>query len=159
MTTLPTPICLDQVANQIERLLLCYEELRRTNTLLQSQLQDITHERDLMKSRLNAVRARLDALLERLPEAAGTLSASTGDTDTTTLPADTSATDTGNAEADAATETETETDTIAAPTPAAAPAPTADASPSNTTLRQSIAHAWSKGAYSYAAPSSKQEQP
>ena len=69
MTTSPTPICLDQVANQIERLLLCYEELRRTNSLLQSQLQDATQERDLLKTRLLAARTRLDAVLERLPEA------------------------------------------------------------------------------------------
>ena len=69
MTTSPTPICLDQVANQIERLLLCYEELRRTNSLLQSQLQEATQERDLLKTRLLAARTRLDAALERLPEA------------------------------------------------------------------------------------------
>ena len=69
MTTSPTPNCLDQVANQIERLLLCYEELRRTNSLLQSQLQDATQERDLLKTRLLAARTRLDAVLERLPEA------------------------------------------------------------------------------------------
>jgi len=44
-----------------------YEELMRTNALLNQQIDTLTHERDSLKSRLNAARSRVDALLERLP--------------------------------------------------------------------------------------------
>ena len=46
-----------------------HEELRRTNELLSAQVDAVTRERDSLKSRLGAARARVDALLERLPEA------------------------------------------------------------------------------------------
>ena len=46
-----------------------HEELQRTNALLVSQLGALTQERDSLKSRLSAARSRVDALLERLPEA------------------------------------------------------------------------------------------
>jgi cell division protein ZapB len=62
----PTPI--DQIAERVERLLMRYEELRRTNALLTEQMETLTRERDSLKSRLSAARARVDALLERLPE-------------------------------------------------------------------------------------------
>lgn len=62
----PSPI--DQVADRVERLLVRYEELQRTNALLAEQLEATTKERDSLRSRLNAARARVDALLERLPE-------------------------------------------------------------------------------------------
>jgi uncharacterized protein (TIGR02449 family) len=58
---------IDQVAERVERLLLRYEELTRTNALLYQQIEGLTQERDSLKSRLNAARARVDALLERLP--------------------------------------------------------------------------------------------
>lgn len=58
---------IDQIAERVERLLLRYEELQRTNVLLASQVDSLTHERDSLKSRLNAARARVDALLDRLP--------------------------------------------------------------------------------------------
>jgi len=58
----------DQIAERVERLLVRYEELQRTNTLLAQQLEALTAERDSLKSRLAAARARVDALLERLPE-------------------------------------------------------------------------------------------
>ena len=58
----------ERVTERVERLLLRYEELQRTNTLLNEQLAVLTHERDSLKSRLGAARARVDALLERLPE-------------------------------------------------------------------------------------------
>ena len=45
-----------------------YGELQRTNALLTSQVDALTQERDALKSRLNTARARVDALLERLPE-------------------------------------------------------------------------------------------
>lgn len=59
---------IDQIAERVERLLLRYEELLRTNALLNEQVSALTHERDSLKSRLSAARARVDALLERLPE-------------------------------------------------------------------------------------------
>lgn len=58
---------IDQVTERVERLLLRYEELNRTNALLYQQIEGLTQERDSLKSRLNAARARVDALLERLP--------------------------------------------------------------------------------------------
>ncbi len=59
---------LDQLAERVERLLVRHEEIQRTNALLVSQLEALTQERDSLKSRLSAARARVDALLERLPE-------------------------------------------------------------------------------------------
>ncbi len=60
---------IDQVAERVERLLVRHEELQRTNALLVAQVEALTQERDSLKSRLSAARARVDALLERLPEA------------------------------------------------------------------------------------------
>ena len=57
----------EQIAERVERLLVRYEELQRTNALLSSQVQTLTTERDSFKSRLGAARARIDALLDRLP--------------------------------------------------------------------------------------------
>ncbi len=62
---------LDQVTERVERLLVRHLELQRTNALLSDQLALLTHERDSLKSRLGAARARVDALLERLPEVMG----------------------------------------------------------------------------------------
>ena len=59
---------LDQLTERVERLLVRHLELQRTNTLLTDQVTALTHERDSLKSRLGAARARVDALLERLPE-------------------------------------------------------------------------------------------
>ena len=61
---------IDQIAERVERLLVRYAELQRTNTLLSAQVETITQERDSLKSRLGAARARVDALLDRLPQAA-----------------------------------------------------------------------------------------
>jgi len=60
---------IDQIADRVERLLVRYGELQRTNALLANQVEALTQERDSLKSRLNAARARVDALLERLPDA------------------------------------------------------------------------------------------
>ena len=60
---------IDQIAERVERLLVRHAELQRTNTLLGTQVETLTHERDSLKSRLGAARARVDALLDRLPEA------------------------------------------------------------------------------------------
>jgi len=64
------PIQIDQIAERVERLLLRHAELQRTNTLLTSQVETLTRERDSLRSRLNAARGRVDALLERLPDIA-----------------------------------------------------------------------------------------
>jgi len=64
------PKHLEQLTERVERLLLRHEELQRTNTLLLEQLQSVQAERDSLKSRLNAARARIDALLDRLPQGA-----------------------------------------------------------------------------------------
>ena len=62
------PNQIDQITERVERLLVRYEELQRTNALLSEQVGVLTHERDSLRSRLSAARARVDALLERLPE-------------------------------------------------------------------------------------------
>jgi cell division protein ZapB len=71
-----SPQQIEQLTDRVERLLLRYEELRRTNTLLQEQLSATETERDLLKSRLQAARSRIDALLVRLPEASADVAAS-----------------------------------------------------------------------------------
>jgi len=63
------PSQIDQIAERVERLLVRYEELQRTNTLLSEQVNALSQERDSLKSRLSAARARVDALLQRLPDA------------------------------------------------------------------------------------------
>ncbi|WHZ11353.1 MAG: hypothetical protein OJF60_001792 [Burkholderiaceae bacterium] len=65
---MPLTISIDQIAERVERLLLRYGELKRTNALLADQLEALTRERDSLKSRLAAARARVDTLLERLPD-------------------------------------------------------------------------------------------
>ena len=60
-----------QITERVERLLLRYNELQRTNALLNEEVGVLTQERDSLKSRLGAARSRVDALLERLPENAG----------------------------------------------------------------------------------------
>jgi cell division protein ZapB len=72
---------IEQVSERVDRLLLRHEELQRTNTLLGEQLAMLTQERDSLKSRLGAARARVDALLERLPENANSDLPSTAGTD------------------------------------------------------------------------------
>lgn len=59
---------IDQISERVERLLLRHDELQRTNALLSEQVRSLTSERDSLKSRLSAARARVDALLQRLPQ-------------------------------------------------------------------------------------------
>jgi chromosome segregation ATPase len=59
---------LEDLAERVDRLLLRHQELRRTSTLIEQQLATVTAERDSLRSRLAAARARIDALLERLPD-------------------------------------------------------------------------------------------
>ena len=65
---MPSASQIDMVAERVERLLVRHQELQRTNTLLTEQLEALTQERDSLKSRLSAARARVDALLELLPD-------------------------------------------------------------------------------------------
>ena len=65
-------IPIDQIAERVDRLLVRYEELQRTNALLATQVETLTSERDALKSRLGAARARVDALLDRLPDTLAT---------------------------------------------------------------------------------------
>ncbi|MCU0957845.1 MAG: DUF904 domain-containing protein [Hydrogenophaga sp.] len=73
------PTSLDQIAERVERLLVRHEELQRTNQLLHQQVLSLQGERDSLKSRLNAARARIDALLDRLPAGATQHPATRGD--------------------------------------------------------------------------------
>ena len=58
---------LHDLAERVDRLVLRHQELKRTSQLMEQQLQAVTAERDSLKSRLAAARARIDALLARLP--------------------------------------------------------------------------------------------
>ena len=58
---------LQDLVERVDRLVLRHEELKRTSQLMEQQLQAVTSERDSLKSRLAAARARIDALLARLP--------------------------------------------------------------------------------------------
>lgn len=58
---------LNDLIDRVERILIRHAELKRTNALLQEQMQTLSQERDSLRSRLNAARARIDVLLERLP--------------------------------------------------------------------------------------------
>ena len=62
---------LQHLAERVERLLLRHEELQRTNALLTQQVQGLVAERDSLKSRLQAARARIDHLIDKLPHAPG----------------------------------------------------------------------------------------
>ena len=72
------PPLIEQIAERVERLLVRHDELRRTNELLTQQVQSLTHERDNLRSRLMAARARVDSLIDRLPSAASVLPAEPG---------------------------------------------------------------------------------
>jgi len=56
-----------QIAERVDRLLVRHAEVQRTNALLSQQVSELTQERDSLRSRLQAARARIDALLDRLP--------------------------------------------------------------------------------------------
>ena len=58
---------LEDLAERVERLLLRHDELQRANALLEQQFTSVAAERDNLRSRLAAARARIDALIERLP--------------------------------------------------------------------------------------------
>ena len=58
---------LEDLAERVDRLVLRHQELKRTSALIAQQLVAVTTERDSLRSRLAAARARIDALLARLP--------------------------------------------------------------------------------------------
>jgi cell division protein ZapB len=58
---------LEDLAERVERLLVHHEELQQVNAQLEQQLTSVAAERDNLRSRLAAARARIDALIERLP--------------------------------------------------------------------------------------------
>jgi predicted nuclease with TOPRIM domain len=58
---------LEQLVERVERLLLRHEELQRTHALVLDQVEALKHERDSLKTRLQAARTRVDTLLKRLP--------------------------------------------------------------------------------------------
>ena len=62
---------LRDLADRIERLVLRHDELKRTNDLLVQEVASVTADRDSLRSRLAAARARIDALLDRLPAEQG----------------------------------------------------------------------------------------
>jgi hypothetical protein len=58
---------LEDLAERVDRLVLRHHELKRTSALISQQLMAVTSERDSLRARLAAARARIDALLARLP--------------------------------------------------------------------------------------------
>ena len=58
---------LEDLAERVERLVLRHEELKRAHVLLEQELGAVTSDRDSLRARLAAARARIDALLARLP--------------------------------------------------------------------------------------------
>jgi uncharacterized protein (TIGR02449 family) len=65
----PQPDTVAQITERVERLLVRFEELQRTNALLTQELESIKQERDSLKTRLVSARSRVDALLERVSQA------------------------------------------------------------------------------------------
>ncbi|MEN9844543.1 MAG: hypothetical protein RLZZ612_2372 [Pseudomonadota bacterium] len=59
----------DQLAARVERLLIRYEELHRTNELQYERICALELELDLYRSRYAAARSRIDDLIARLPTA------------------------------------------------------------------------------------------
>ena len=57
----------DRIAERVERLLVRQEQFEHTISLLTDQVATLTQERDSLRSRLQAARARVDSLIERLP--------------------------------------------------------------------------------------------
>lgn len=70
---------IEELADRVERLLLRHDEVQRSHALLEKQLELVSLERDNLRSRLNAARSRIDALLDRLPVAPPTADAAGAD--------------------------------------------------------------------------------
>ncbi len=67
------------VTERVERLLLRYDEVQRTNELLKVQMAATQAECEQLKSRLGAARSRIDALLDRLPANLGAATVKAGE--------------------------------------------------------------------------------
>lgn len=67
MTSSPPQHPIDQITQRVDLLLQRYAQLQRTNGLLSEQVYALTQERDSLQSRLQTARAKVDALIERLP--------------------------------------------------------------------------------------------
>ena len=61
-----------QLTERVELLLVRYEALQQAHALALEQISTLTQERDSFKSRLDTVRVRVNALIERLPESVET---------------------------------------------------------------------------------------
>ena len=72
-SAMPNQHQIDQITERVEQLLLRYEELQRINAQLGERVTTLTQERDSLRSRLSAARARVDALIERLPDTTDTV--------------------------------------------------------------------------------------
>jgi cell division protein ZapB len=79
---------IEDLTERVERLLLRHDELQRTNALLEQQLHVVSQERDSLRARLSAARARIDALLDKLPatDAAAAQGGAASDHQATDLP-------------------------------------------------------------------------
>ena len=69
---------LEDLVRRVEHLLVRHAELQRTQQLMQQQVQDLTAERDALRSRLGTARTRLDALIARVPASAAPLAKDAG---------------------------------------------------------------------------------
>ena len=58
-----TPAIIEELAQRLDRLLLRHQELLRTQTLLEQEIQHLTQERDQLLAQCSAARQRLDALI------------------------------------------------------------------------------------------------
>ena len=61
-----SPSTVAQLVDRVDRLLLRYEELQRTNQLFTDNVRILTSERD--SARLRAARLRVETLIKRLAE-------------------------------------------------------------------------------------------
>ena len=59
---------IEELNDRVERLLVRHEELQRVNALLSEQVTTLAQERDSLRARLAAARARIDALIDKLPQ-------------------------------------------------------------------------------------------
>ncbi len=75
---------LEDLAERVDRLVLRHRELKRATQAMAQQLAALSNERDSLRSRLAAARARIDALLLRLP--AETTAAAAAATHTSAAP-------------------------------------------------------------------------
>lgn len=70
---------LQDLSDRVERLLRQHDELKRTNLLLEQQLATLIRERDLLRTRLDTARVRIDGLMQKAAAAPAVLSQDTRD--------------------------------------------------------------------------------